>query len=190
MPMNPPDPSTLATDANQDPLAQLQDIHLPPEIGLWPPAWGWWLFALVLALAISALLWMIKRNRARNAYRALALVELDKLNQQFSTEQNAEYLQALSILLRRTALSGFGRFFNASLKGKDWLEWMDNQCAKTQDQFSQGAGTAFLIGPYQKNPEFNRAALHNLSVLWIREHRNQWQKPAKTARVKEDQNHV
>ncbi len=163
-----------------DPLAELQDIHLPAEIGLWPPAWGWWLLLLVIIVCVASLVLFIKRNKLRNAYRALAIAELNKSFKQYSGEQSSEYLQALSILLRRTALSAFGNKFNPSVKGNDFLEWLDEQCIKTNSQFSKGVGTALLIGPYQKNPEFDRNALHQLSLLWIKEHRNQWQRTKKT----------
>lgn len=180
--MNLQDPSSSQQNA-QDPLAQLQDIHLPAEIGLWPPAWGWWLLLIVSIAVVSALVFFIKRKKSRNAYRALAIKELTKINQQYSEEQNSEYLQAVSIILRRTALSGFGNQFNASLKGDDWLQWLDEQSPKTNHQFSQGVGRVLLIGPYQKSPQFDRNELQKLCALWINEHRNQWQasKKAKTA---------
>lgn len=190
--MNSQDPSQIASQAPSqglisptaangasDPLAELQDIHLPPEIGLWPPAWGWWLLLLVIIVCVASLVFFIKRNKSRNTYRALAIAELNNSFKQHSDEQNSEYLQALSVILRRTALSGFGSQFSASLKGHDFLQWLDEQCIKTNLQFSQGVGTALLIGPYQKNPEFDRMALHQLSLLWIKEHRNQWQRTKK-----------
>jgi hypothetical protein len=163
----------------QDPLAQLQDIHLPAAIGIWPPAWGWWALTLLIITSVSLIVFFVTRKKTRNAYRKFALMELEKTQQQFSAEQNAEYLQAISIILRRTALSGFGTQFNASLKGEDWLLWLDEQCAETKSQFSQGVGRALLTGPYQKSPEFNRDALQKLAALWIAEHRNQWQQSAK-----------
>lgn len=163
------------TGAAQDPLAQLQDIHVPADIGIWPPAWGWWVLLILVLVSIFALVFFIKRKKNRNAYRALAIAELNNIQATYSAEQNSEYLQALSIILRRTALSGFGSTFNASLKGNEWLEWLDAQCAKTKHQFSRGVGVALLTGPYQKSPEFDRNELHNLSMLWVKEHRNQWQ---------------
>ncbi|RYY03024.1 MAG: DUF4381 domain-containing protein [Gammaproteobacteria bacterium] len=186
--MTPKDPSTLSPQnaAAQDPLAELQDIHLPAEIGLWPPAWGWWLLAIIIIASVSALIFFINRKKSRNAYRALALSELNNTQSKYNEEQNSEYLQAVSIILRRTALSGFGSQFNASLKGREWLEWLDDQCPKTKHQFSQGVGTALLIGPYQKSPEFNRNELQALSVLWVKEHRNQWQKSRKQKNKKEE----
>ncbi len=178
--MNLQDPSTMSPQAEQDPLAQLQDIHLPAEIGLWPPAWGWWLLLVLSVATISALIFFIKRKKSRNAYRALAIKELTTINQQYSDHQNSEYLQAVSIILRRTALTGFGNLFNASLKGDDWLQWLDAQCTKTNHQFEQRVGRVLLIGPYQKSPQFDRPELHKLCALWISEHRNQWQQSEKS----------
>lgn len=182
------DPSQIppTTASAQDPLAQLQDIHLPAEIGLWPPAWGWWVLALLIIATVSALVFFIKRKISRNAYRTIAIAELNSIHKKYGSDQSSEYLQNLSIILRRTALSGFGSQFNASLKGHEWLQWLDEQCTKTNLQFSQGVGAALLIGPYQKNPEFNRDELHKLSLIWVNEHRNQWQRSSKKKSKKID----
>jgi len=181
-----PSPISPTTAPAQDPLAQLQDIHLPAEIGLWPPAWGWWVLALLIIATVSALVFFIKRKRSRNAYRTIAIAELNSIHKKYGSDQSSEYLQNLSIILRRTALSGFGSQFNASLKGHEWLQWLDEQCTKTNLQFSQGVGAALLIGPYQKNPEFNRDELHKLSLIWVNEHRNQWQRSSKKKSKKID----
>jgi len=170
-------PLTPPASAAQDPLAALQDIHVPADIGIWPLAWGWWVLITSVLVALGLALFFIQRKRARNRYRNIAIAELNHIQASYSQEQNSEYLQALSVLLRRTALSGFGSHFNASLKGQAWLEWLDEQCPKTRQQFSRGAGNALLTGPYQKNVDFDRTALHQLCLLWISEHRNQWQKP-------------
>lgn len=180
--MNPQTPSSAP-----DPLAALQDIHLPEAIGLWPPAWGWWLLLFVVVATVASIIYFVRRNRSRNAYRALALKELATIKQQYDENKDAEYLQAISILLRRTALSGFGTTFNASIKGEEWLRWLDAQNSKPGTDFSQGVGRALLIGPYQKNPEFDRNALHKIVEKWIQYHRNQWQKKsAPTPDVKID----
>ena len=181
-----PSPISPTTAPAQDPLAQLQDIHLPAEIGLWPPAWGWWVLALLIIATVSALVFFIKRKISRNAYRTIAIAELNSIHKKYGSDQSSEYLQNLSIILRRTALSGFGSQFNASLKGHEWLQWLDEQCTKTNLQFSQGVGAVLLIGPYQKNPEFNRDELHKLSLIWVNEHRNQWQRSSKKKSKKID----
>jgi hypothetical protein len=192
--MNSQDPSlqnsSPQVSAAQDPLAQLQDIHVPAEIGMWPPAWGWWVLVVIIIISLYALVVFIQRKKSRNAYRAVAIAELISIQTKYSNEQLSEYLQALSVILRRTALSGFGSQFNASLKGSPWLEWLDAQCAKTNQQFSQGVGVALLAGPYQKSPEFDRNQLHDLSLLWIKEHRNQWQQSQQTNANREAAHHA
>jgi len=159
----------------QDPLAQLQDIHTPPDIGLWPPAWGWWVVALLAITLLGAAIYFGRRKQQRNHYRQQALAELQQLDR-IAPGQNGEWLQALSILLRRTAIAGCGTQFDTGLKGEAWLEWLDERCPACKLQFSQGAGVALLAGPYQKNPDCDRTALRELAHTWIREHRNRWQK--------------
>ncbi|HWV14287.1 MAG TPA: DUF4381 domain-containing protein [Cellvibrio sp.] len=184
--MNPQD--TLAA---QDPLAQLQDIHLPAAIGLWPPAWGWWLLLIAVILILATSIFFLRRRRLRNAYRPLALRELQKIQQQFDPQKSAEYLQAISLLLRRTALSGFAAQFNSSLKGEEWLQWLDQQNPKAKYPFASDAGRVLLIGPYQKQPSIDAAQLHNIVEAWILQHRNQWQqKPANSGSASEVQPHA
>ena len=179
----------------QDPLTQLQDIHLPAEIGLWPPAWGWWILIAIILVSVASTIFLVRRRKIRNAYRGTAIRELEKIFVQFDQEKNAQalntqdvnaqYLQAVSIILRRTALSGFNKQFNASLKNEEWLIWLDAQCAKTQNGFSQGIGRVLLSGPYQKQPEIDRSALQALVILWVKEHRNQWQNKSNANKISE-----
>jgi cbb3-type cytochrome oxidase subunit 3 len=177
--------------ATQDPLAQLQDIQLPETIGLWPPAWGWWLLTLFIIVTACSVVFLWRRHRSRNAYRALALIELENINQTYNPEKKSDYLQAISVLLRRTAISGFGALFNSSIKGEDWLLWLDAQNIKGSASFCDSAGRALLIGPYQKTPEFDQAALSTLTKQWIQKHRNQWQqKPSSKTVISEAQPHV
>lgn len=167
----------------QDPLAQLQDIHLPNAIGLWPPAWGWWLLLLALLAIAATAIFLIRRHALRNGYRQLALKELQNIQRQYSGEQTSEYLQAISLLLRRTALSGFGSGFDTSIKGEAWLQWLDRQVVKAGPGFASDAGRVLLLGPYQKHPTIDRDQLHLIVSFWIRQHRNQWQqKASKTSR--------
>jgi len=177
---------------NTDPLAQLQDIHLPPAIGIWPLAWGWWLALITFSLILATIIFLIRRQKQRNAYRQVALQELNKIQQQFSLEQRAEYLQAISMLLRRTALSGFGSQFNTSLKGIEWLQWLDQQNPTSNYYFDSEVGHALLLGPYQKHPDIDRDQLHKVVATWIQQHRNQWQqkKPKSVTRNPEAEQDV
>ena len=60
----------------QDPLAQLRDIHLPDPVGFWPLAPGWWILGLLILILLGvALRFLIKRYR-NNRYRKQALSKL------------------------------------------------------------------------------------------------------------------
>lgn len=90
-------PAALPPDVQAE-LAKLHDIHLPPPVGWWPLAWGWWgLAGLALATlcgAVWAVRWYLRQPRQ------LALRELAALR---SRKQSAEVATDLAILLRRVA---------------------------------------------------------------------------------------
>ena len=167
---------------NMDPLAQLKDIHLPEAVGLWPLAWGWWVLLILLVLVAMTAFLMVRRHRQRNRYRAAALAELQRATLSVKAgavnqdQQVATYLQQLSIILRRAALSGCGNSYQANLKGEDWLRWLDDQCPETRGGFSSGVGRALLTGPYETKPQADTDSLQQLVSVWLQKHRNQWQK--------------
>jgi hypothetical protein len=160
-----------------DPLAQLHDIILPPEPGLWPLPWGWW---LLLALVIGGLwlaIWLWRRQSARSAYRKAALAELESLYTQHQLNPDpASYLQSLSVLLRRAAIAAHPRRFPRDIQGMAWLAWLEQQCPSLAPGFSEGPGKALLTGPYQPAPQVDITALNSLARNWLKQHRNQWQK--------------
>ena len=72
----PPAPGVLPPAANEDPLAQLRDLHLPQAVADWPPALGWWLLA---GLVLFGLVWAMRalyRRYKSKAYRRIAQREL------------------------------------------------------------------------------------------------------------------
>jgi hypothetical protein len=169
-----------------DPLAQLHDIVLPQAVSWWPLAWGWWVL-LVLILGISAsIIFFWRRNIKHERYRKAALAELDKNFQDYQLEADvARYLQDLSVLLRRTAISAQPRSFPVDIKGNAWLLWLEAQCPEVKTEFSTGIGQILLTGPYQAKPQIDAQALQQLTRLWLQKHRNQWQKSTASKKVKE-----
>jgi hypothetical protein len=153
---------------DQDPLAQLRDIHLPDPIGLWPPAPGWWLLAILLlaSLLVSALL-VLKKIR-RNRYRRLALAELERHDwQQLSPTQA---LQLANQLFKQTALAAPFSNDVAGLSGNNWLAFLD-QSGNTHE-FSEGVGRLLKEGPYQPAlAAIDKDALLKLTRQWIKQHR-------------------
>lgn len=178
------------------PLDQLADIHLPGNVSWWPLAPGWWILLALLIIAIACVfLW--RRHQRQQYYRVIAQQELAAIYARYQQSQDAAaYLHALSVLLRRTALTAYPQRFNASIKGTEWLNWLDAVCPASNAKFSSAIGESLLNSAYQKNPQVDAAGLYQLSEQWIKLHRNHRQKvpapkpaPQKAAAVPEA-NHV
>lgn len=160
-----------------DPLAQLHDIVLPHAISWWPLAWGWWLLAGSLIALLLGIVFWVRRRSQRNQYRFLALRELNSVVQRYQDDnQVASFLQAINILLRRTAMTAQPRHYPVNIQGREWLQWLAQYCPPAHDELTQGVGQVLLTGPYQAAPEVDTDALHNLVALWLLQHHNQWQK--------------
>lgn len=165
------------------PLDQLADIHLPDSISWWPLAPGWWiLIALIIVATIGFFIW--RRRKQQNRYRVTAQHQLAGIYADYQQTQNASaYLQSLSLLLRRTALTAYPHSFNASIKGNDWLNWLDAVCPTLNEKFSGEIGQSLLSSAYQKNPQIDAASLQNLCADWISQHRNYRQKLSTSKKV-------
>lgn len=178
--------------STSSPLDQLADIHLPDGVSWWPLAPGWWILLALLILAIIGFfIW--RHRKQQNHYRILALQELDTIYARYNESQDAAtYLQALSVLLRRTALTAYPRSFNASIKGIEWLNWLDAVCPALNEKFSGELGQNLLNNIYQKNPHIDAPGLQRISAAWITLHRNHHQKipAAKKANPVVEANHV
>lgn len=128
---------------------QLRDIHLPAAAPFWPPAPGWWVLAAVILLLLAwagAVAW--RRRRLERARRrildALAALEAD-----LARERSSERLAAISLLLRRLALSRFPRERVAGLTGIAWLRFLDESGGN--GQFAAGPGRVLAAAPYQRS---------------------------------------
>lgn len=151
-----------------NPLDQLKDIHLPATVNWWPLAPGWWAL-LVLLLALSGLI-ALKRARSRKHRQLVkaAVGSLDQLAQDKSLSQ-AEWLKALSTLLRQIVINMHGREAGAGLVGNDWLAYLDQHAGN--QAFSQGVGKVLASQPYQPHSDYDREALLQLVRKWIKRQR-------------------
>lgn len=131
----------------QQQLQQLHDIHLPDEIGSWPPAIGWWLLVIItVALGTALAIYGIKKFRSL-APRRQALKELKTLQTNYSANQSQITLRLLSELLKRVALSYHPRHQVAKLSDQAWLKFLD-QTGSNVD-FESGPANALVKHRYQ-----------------------------------------
>lgn len=154
---------TTAPDPGSLPL---RDIHLPDAVSWWPPAPGWWLLPGLVALLVFAALRRWRRGRVRRAAICHARRELAAIRQAFRLQPDqARLARALSALLRRLAMSLYGRRDAAALTGEDWLAFLDQKAGG--HAFTRGAGRGLIEAPYRAEPDYDHAALLRLVSGWI-----------------------
>ncbi len=103
-------------------LTRLAPPHAPPPPPFWPPAPGWWLLA-ALALALAAVAFWWWRDPPQRRRRA-ALRELVRIRAATDPRESA---RAIESLLRRYAMTVFGRERVARLAGAAWLEFLGGE---------------------------------------------------------------
>ncbi len=151
----------------QDLLSQLRDIAEPAPIGWWPPAPGWWLLALLMVIAIGALVWWILRRRRANRFRGRALDELSLIRQRFEQHPNPQnYLLELNALLKRVAITRYGRTRVAPLHGQDWCRFLTEQASDVN--FTEEPGALLGQQLYRPLTELPAERLQTLVATWIR----------------------
>jgi hypothetical protein len=154
------------TDFSELPL---RDIHLPAEIGWWPPAPGWWLIAGVIVAGLLLVVW-----RYRLQYRERAALRGLKAVARALAEGGAPTVcvQRISMILRRFAMSVAGQAPVAGLTGDAWLRFLDSRWPR--DEFAAGSGRVLIFSPYAPPERVSAAdvsALNALCIDWVRAQR-------------------
>jgi hypothetical protein len=118
-------------------LSQLAPDHAPTPPSAWPPAPGWWVVAVLVLIALAVLVRWLKDPR--RAVRRAALQELERIRT--SDGDGAAVARAIQNLLRRYALTVFGRQVVARLTGDAWLQFV---AAEGGDALSGHVGRTML----------------------------------------------
>mgnify|MGYP000116362494 CR=1 FL=1 len=149
-----------------DPLSQLADIHLPPTVSQWPPAYGWWLLTCALLIAITLAIRWLLIHRRKKQYKVEAISILNNIQQQFQSDDNClTALEAINSLLKQTCMTHYGRHETAGLNGDAWLSFLD-RTGNTKD-FSKGPGRSLTYALYAPNPIAPITELIEITKKWI-----------------------
>jgi hypothetical protein len=149
----------------------LKDIHLPDTILWWPPAPGWWILAVLLALFAYTLPRLLRWLRYKPV-KSLSLKELDRIKQDHKQQaDHKQTLLAITNLLRRTVMSRSGRTGNAGLVGDDWLKQLNQMSSSTS--FTAEQGELLIHGRYQPVVEGDIDNLLESCERWIKSLRTQ-----------------
>lgn len=154
----------------QSQLQQLRDIHLPDTIGVWPPAIGWWVLAIIsIALLYATITFSLRKYRTL-APRRQALKELQQLEARYDSNQSQQTLRELSALLKRVALAYYPRHQVAKLSDDAWLQFLDRTGKEVN--FKTGPANALVKHRYQPDSAQSTPAaigeIFNTCKQWIK----------------------
>ncbi len=145
-----------------DPLANLQPLHMPPPVSWWPPAPGWWLISVFVALLFFLLIRFFKRGAGKR-YALSALKSIDK--KQLSDQL---LIQELNVLLKRYALICFPDSAVAKLSGKSWLNFLQEKSKGYNKNFFDRYGHVFSDGLYRDSLEVETVEISGFVKHWIK----------------------
>lgn len=144
----------------------LKELPLPEPVSLMPQTWGWAGVTIVMVGLAGWQIWRMWRQYTANQYRRDALYDLDQMS------ADPVDLQQLPGLLRRAALAAAPRGQVASLRGQDWITWLNERLP--EPAFDDQDGSALEQLAYAPSPEgLSRERAEHLllaSKTWIRGH--------------------
>ncbi len=143
----------------------LNEIHLPEQIGWFPPAIGWWLLIIFVPILSYFLIAWLQR-----LFQKTAIKDAKKLLKQLQNNDALTPLEKvieLSSLLRRVAISLDVKTNIGGLTGRAWLDYLDSSLQNAP--FKNGVGRCLVDAPYQKELPQNvdLTALFDLAKMWL-----------------------
>jgi hypothetical protein len=142
----------------------------PVSFGFGAP--GWYILLATFFIIIMIYLLLRYRRYLKNQYRRSALQELRSLS--VESPPLHTYVFSIATLLKRVAITSYGREEIASLYGLGWLDYLKEKNqgipvfkAETETIFSR----SLYQGRKAEIPEENLNELINQSINWIKKHR-------------------
>ncbi|MFO8142063.1 MAG: DUF4381 domain-containing protein [Marinobacter sp.] len=148
----------------QDPLAQLRDIHLPETGGFWPPAPGWWLVAALLLISLAILVLFWRRHRRNTLWQRQArglLVDLEH-----SASKDSSWFCELNALLKRVARQAFPERHPEAMSGQEWVDFL-LETAPNDGIASRSLVEAMAASIWQPAPVADPAQALRFAAAWL-----------------------
>ena len=148
---------------NQDPLAALRDVHLPPAVSWWPP-----LLAGGSFFSSSLACWLYcfgtSSDPEKRKVSGQANAELEQIEYRFlSSENTEEAFRELSILTRRVVLTLSDDSRVAGLRGKNWVSFLNHIAASHLKNLEM-----LIVHPYLKQIEADPLMLVDDLRQWMK----------------------
>ncbi|WP_414830284.1 DUF4381 domain-containing protein [Alteromonas sp. H39] len=149
----------------QDPLAQLNDIHTPTDVSYWPLDWGWWLVIALATVVLIALAVVVVRKHRHQRARRMAQQELATI-----TADSENWPARLNALLKRMALAYCSQESVASLHGEKWQQFLQETLPPSRAKTIMPGLSRLADLRYQALPPDNNefTAVHQSCREWVK----------------------
>jgi len=143
----------------------LKELAYPEAIPFWPQTPGWWIAGLLILALLAWFVWRARHRWNQNSYRREALLSLEMMH------NDPARAKQLPFLLRRSALTACDRTSVASLRGADWISWLNETAGR--EVFEQEAAETLDRLAYSNAdiPSREVEPLLAASREWVRKHR-------------------
>lgn len=146
-------------------MSGLAEPSLPESTSWVPNAPGWYLVAGIILCYALYRTYLAYRQYQANAYRRLALQELEQL------QNRTDRLELLPQLLRKTALNAYPRHQVSPLLGAQWEQWLDKQCQDSQFSTQYiGLLASLSYSPNTTIDPQQSQGLYAQTAHWIKHH--------------------
>jgi hypothetical protein len=143
-------------------LAQLKDVHLPPPVSIFPLAPGWYILAILIILIVIFILYKSIKAYYKRKHDLAIYTILEQIN----NNPDCNLIEETSLLLKRVARKKFPQQAPHLLFDQKWLEFLD-ATGKTSN-FTQGPGRV-LLNIYHKPQQSENNQLHQAVKAWLQE---------------------
>ena len=148
-----------------NPLADLKDIHVPADLGWWPPAYGWWLLTLMILSLLGWLIFFSIKHYQQNLAKRQTLIEVSLIQQ----DSNSWPLE-LNSLLKRLVQTYQPQLAVQSLYGDKWLDFLTLALPTNKQTAFKEKMRLFQQALYQPHPAtaVDFLASKALIIDWIK----------------------
>jgi len=133
---------------------------------------GWYVLGVLCLLVILFVLWLLWRHHVKNKYRTEALQWLSTKEQSLTRQKNyAALVYETNMLLKRIAMSKYGRSNVAGKRGADWTSYINSTWrAKAFDETDEALLHEDIYCLEAIKPG-KATAFVNKAKQWIRRHK-------------------
>ena len=133
---------------------------------------GWYMLGILLLLLIGVVALLMWRHHQKNKYRRSALSWLEEKERKLLNQQPVQLVYDSTMLMKRIAMSRYGRDEVASLPNKEWVTFLNSVCKSPMFTDNDAMWLAKILYVPGEQPNLDEAKGFIVKTkAWIRHHR-------------------